>query len=316
VGSGEIGIRETRNGRWEEVWSIVTSLVLDGLSSVHTRRAYAQALEEFLIWFRDEPGRTLNKAAVQKYRAELETKGLAASSINVRLSAIRRFALEAADNGLLPPEVAAGIARAKGAKRSGVRLGRWLTVEKVGQLLAAPDLNTTKGLRDRAILAFLIGAGLRRSEIAALDCAHVQERDGRWLVADLIGKHGRIRTVPLPVWAHLAMREWVTAADISEGPLFRSVTRHGHIAGRRLSSQAIFMIVTGYAAALGIAIGPHDLRRTFAKLAHLGQSPLEQIQFSLGHASVVTTEVYLGSKQDLQDAPCDHLGLEIIDTPT
>jgi hypothetical protein len=104
VGAAEVGIRETRNGRWEEVWNIVTSLVLDGLSSVHTRRAYyAQALEEFLIWFRDEPGRTFNRASVQKYRTELETKGLAASSINVRLSAVRRFALEAADNGLLPP---------------------------------------------------------------------------------------------------------------------------------------------------------------------------------------------------------------------
>ena len=315
MGTAEVGIRETRDGRWEEVWNIVTSLVLDGLSSVHTRRAYAQALEEFLIWFRDEPGRTFNKAAVQKYRAELETKGLAASSINVRLSAIRRFAVEVSDNGLLPPEVATGIARAKGAKRSGVRLGRWLTADQVGQLLATPDLNTLKGLRDHALLAFLIGAGLRRSEIAALDCTHIQQRDGRWLVADLIGKHGRIRTVPLPVWAHVAMREWVSAADISEGPLFRSVTRFGHVAQRRLSSQAIFMIVTGYAAALGIAIGPHDLRRTFAKLAHLGQSPLEQIQFSLGHASVVTTEVYLGSKQDLHDAPCDHLGLELVDAP-
>jgi site-specific recombinase XerD len=193
-------------------------------------------------------------------------------------------------------------------------LGRWLTVEQVGQLLAAPDLNTIKGLCDHAVLVFLIGAGLRRSEIAALDCTHIQQRDGRWLAADLIGKHGRIRTVPLPVWAHLAMREWVTAADISEGPLFRSVTRYGHVAGRRLSAQAIFTIVTGYAATLGIALGPHDLRRTFAKLARLGQSPLEQIQFSLGHASVVTTEVYLGNKQDLQDAPCDHLGLEVIDS--
>src|ERR1017187_10928739 len=78
-----------------------TALVLDGVSSRHTRRAYSQALDEFLIWFRDESGRQFNKAAVQKYRTELETKGLAPSSINVRLSAIRRLALEASDNGLL-----------------------------------------------------------------------------------------------------------------------------------------------------------------------------------------------------------------------
>jgi len=64
-----------------------------------------------------------------------------------------------------------------------------------------------------------------------------------------------------------------------------------------------------YANAIGVEAAPHDARRTFAKLAHLGHAPLEQIQLSLGHASVVTTEIYLGVKQDLNDAPCDRLGL-------
>ena len=79
-----------------------------------------------------------SKATVQKYRTELETKELAPSSINVRLSAIRRLALEARDNGRLDPDIAAGIARAKGAKRSGVRLGHWLTAEQAQALLATP----------------------------------------------------------------------------------------------------------------------------------------------------------------------------------
>jgi predicted DNA-binding transcriptional regulator YafY len=86
MGSTGIAVRE-------DDWKIVTDLVLDGISSPHTRRAYSQALDEFLIWFRDEPNRLFNKATVQKYRAELEAKGLAPSSINVRLSAIRRLAL-------------------------------------------------------------------------------------------------------------------------------------------------------------------------------------------------------------------------------
>ena len=64
-----------------------------------------------------------------------------------------------------------------------------------------------------------------------------------------------------------------------------------------------------YAAQLELKVAPHDLRRSFARLAHLGQAPLEQIQLSLGHASVVTTEIYLGIKQNFADAPCDHLGL-------
>jgi integrase len=269
----------------------------------------SQALEEFLIWFLDEPGREFNKATVQKYRTELEAKGLAPSSINVRLSAIRRLALDAADNGLMDPTLAAGIRRAKGAKRSGVRLGHWLTVEQTRRLLEAPDLGTVKGIRDAAILSLLVGAGLRRSEVAALNCEHVQNREGRWLIGDLVDKHGRIRTVPIPRWAYEAIIRWQTAAAITEGPVFRSVTRHSHVSRTRISPQAIFDIVRTYASQLRIEVAPHDLRRTFAHLAHAGTAPLEQIQLSLGHASVVTTEVYLGVKQNLHDAPCDHLGI-------
>ena len=137
----------------------------------------------------------------------------------------------------------------------------------------------------------------------------IQQRNGRWLVVDLVGKHGRIRTVPIPSWAYEAVARWQSAAGMHDGAIFRSLTRHGHVAARRLSAQAVFTIVRSYAKQLGVEARPHDLRRTFAQLAHAGHSPLEQIQLSLGHASVVTTELYLGIKQDLRDAPCDHLGL-------
>ena len=96
MGSTAVVVSQAGGQSKDGGWAIITALVLDGLSSRHTRRAYSQALDEFLIWFHDEPGREFNKAVVQKYRAELETKGLAPSSINVRLSAIRRLALEAA----------------------------------------------------------------------------------------------------------------------------------------------------------------------------------------------------------------------------
>jgi len=254
-------------------------------------------------------GRQFNKATVQKYRTELELKGLSASSINVRLSAIRRLAIEAADNGLMAPELAAGIGRAKGAKRSGVRIGHWLTAEQAGVLLALPDVTTLKGIRDAAVLAILVGAGLRRSEVVSLNCSHIQEREGRWLIVDLLGKHGRIRTVPIPEWACAAVDRWQLAAGVLDGCLFRRMNRHGQVTLDRISPQAVFEIVKSYGNALGVEIGPHDLRRSFAKLAHVGQAPLEQIQLSLGHASVVTTEIYLGVKQNLLDAPCDRLGL-------
>ena len=194
--------------RREQMWNAMQRLVLNGLSSPHTRRAYSQALEVFVIWFCSEPGRLFTKAVVQEYRVVLEVKGLAPSSINVCLAAIRRFALEASDNGLLAPEIASAISRVKGAKQSGVRLGQWLDAPQSEQLLRAPDASTIKGRRDGAILAVLVGAGLRRSEVAAVTFEHIQQREERWVIADLRGKGGRIRTVPIPLWVYECIQSW------------------------------------------------------------------------------------------------------------
>ena len=285
------------------------SLVLDGLSSPHTRRAYEQALDEFLIWLCADVARPFTKAMVQRYRTELQAKGLASNSVNVRICAIRRLALEAGDNGLLSPEIAAGIGRVKGAKRSGVRLGRWLTREQAETLLRAPEPLTIKGARDRAILAVLLGAGLRRSEAASVSFEHLQQREERWVIADLVGKHGRIRTVPIPEWVDSTIRRWADAVGLRTGRLFRALDKRGRVRSERLSAQAVFNIVKMHADKAGIHVTPHDARRTYAHLAYKGHAPLEQIQFSLGHASIVTTELYLGIHQDLRDAPGDRLGI-------
>jgi len=287
----------------------IVRLVVDAVSSHHSRRAYAKALADFLAWCERNAPQGFTKATVQAYCAELERRGLAPSTINVRMSAIRKLALEAADNGLLAPEIAAGIARARGAKRQGVRIGNWLSREQAEQILGLPDLHTLKGKRDRAVLAVLIGAGLRRNEATALAFEHIQQREGRWVIADLAGKGNHIRTVPIPSWAKSAIDCWAEAAGLTTEFVFRPINKGDRLAGARMSSQAIFNTVRDYAARLGVRIAPHDLRRTFAKLAHKGRAPLEQIQLSLGHASVLTTERYLGLRQDLTDAPCDHLGL-------
>ena len=85
----------------------------------------------------------------------------------------------------------------------------------------------------------------------------------------------------------------------------------GRITGDTLSAQAVYLIVTDSAGKLGLDLAPHDARRTFAKLAHKGKAPIEQIQIALGHESIQTTERYLGVRQDLTDAPCDHLGIDL-----
>lgn len=287
-------------------------MVLDGLPSEHSRRAYERALSDFFMWHRGVGRPQLSKAVVQRYAAELRAAGMAPSSVNQRLSAIRKLVAEAADNGALDPQVANGIRAVKGARREGRRTGNWLTREEAQDWLGAPDVRTVRGWRDRALLAVLIGCGLRRSEAAGLTYDHVQQRDGRWVLVDLIGKRDKIRSVPMPNWTKAAIDEWSRASGVSDGLVFRAVNKGDRVVGDGITPQAVYNIIVGYADELekkGVA--PHDLRRTFAKLAHKGGAAIDQIQLSFGHESIQTTEEYLGVEQDLTDAPCDHLGLRL-----
>ena len=212
-------------------WRRLKALVLDSVSSPITRRVYNLGLDEFIAWYGQEPRPGFTKATVNAWRVALEARGLGPISINVRITAVRKLAVEAADNGLLAPELAAGITRVKGAKSKGVRVGNWLSVRQAQTLLNAPDVSTKKGLRDRAMLAVLLGCGLRRSEVAALTLGHVQQRDNRWCIVDLVGKHGRVRTIPMPTWVKVAIDAWTEAAGLTEGHVLR------RIAPRRPSAQ-------------------------------------------------------------------------------
>jgi site-specific recombinase XerD len=294
-------------------WRRLKSLVLDSVSSPITRRVYNLGLDEFFAWYTEEPRPGFTKATVAAWRVALEARGLGAVSINVRITAVRKLAVEAADNGLLAPDLATGITRVKGVASKGVRLGNWLSVQQAQKLLNAPNATTAKGLRDRAILAVLLGCGLRRSEVAALTMGHVQQRDGRWCIVDLVGKHGRVRTVPMPTWVKVAIDAWTGLTGITDGHVFRAVNRGGQISGAVLSEKVVWQLLQGYAAAAGVpGIAPHDLRRTCAKLCRAAGGELEQIQLLLGHASVQTTERYLGTKQDLVHAPNDGIKLRVL----
>src|SRR5713226_1999052 len=138
-------------------WHKLKTLVLDSVSSPITKRVYNLGLDEFFAWYGQEPRPGLTKATVSAWRVSLEARGLGSISINVRITAVRKLAVEAADNGLLAPELAAGITRIKGVKSKGVRVGNWLSIRQAQTLLNTPDVSTKKGLRDRAMLA-----GLRR----------------------------------------------------------------------------------------------------------------------------------------------------------
>jgi site-specific recombinase XerD len=151
----------------------VINLVTDSVTSDHTKRAYSRALTDFVIWHSGTGQQGFNKATVQAHVTALRSQGVSASSINQRLTAIRKLATELADNGVIDHSTAQAVSRVEGVRKEGKRLGNWLTKEQAQRLLHLPNVETIKGLRDRAILAVLMGCGLRREECATLNVAHI-----------------------------------------------------------------------------------------------------------------------------------------------
>jgi integrase/recombinase XerD len=287
--------------------------LLATLTAEKTKQAYAAALAEFSEWRSEQP-EPLSKALLEAWRGILLARGLAVSSINQRLSAVRWLFRQAADRGALPLEEAARLASVKNVKQAGQRLGKWLLEAEAGKLLAVPDPHTTIGKRDRAILALLVACGLRREELVRLEVRHLQLREERWVLLDIRGKGRRVRTVPVPLWVKQLLDRWLAAAAITEGPLFRTLRKGGALGrdGKPLSDDLIYTLVRRSGAAISHPqLTPHDLRRTCAKLCRKAGGDLEQIQLLLGHASIQTTERYLGTKQDLVQAVNDRVKIRV-----
>jgi integrase len=201
---------------------------------------------------------------VTRYRIHLEDRLLAPGTINVRLAAVRRLAYEAADTGLLSPDLAAGIRRVKGARKLGVRLGNWLTVTEARNLWQLPNPHTLKGKRDRAILAVLLGCGLRRRELIDLTLDHIQRREDHWAIVDLVGKGTHIRTVPMPDWVKVILDQWLSAADIKHGRLFRC--RKGTVWGTQVTEKVVWYVVKGPPPSVSQPAFTHELRENAIKV--------------------------------------------------
>ncbi len=192
-----------------------------------------------------------------------------------------------------------------------MRLGNWLTVEQSRALWQAPDSKKLKGKRDRALLALLLGCGLRRHEAVSLRMEHLEQREEHWAIVDLKGKAGYVRTIPVPSCVMKELRAWLNAAGIDRGRTFRRVTKMGRILGEGMTEKAVWHIAKDSAKRVGLEkLAPHDLRRTCARLCHASGGEVEQIQFLLGHVSIQTTERYLGCKQRIRSAVNDRIGIE------
>ena len=280
-------------------------MVLDTVQSIHSKRNYAKALDDLFAFCASRP---LSRELLMEYRTTMEH--LSPSTINVRMSAIRKLVGEARRNGMIGREESDNLTDIPNVRQKGTRLGNWLTREQAKELLAVPDRSKLKGKRDYVIIALLIGCALRRRELATLNIEDIQLREGRWVIIDLRGKGGRLRTVTVPVWVKQGIEAWMAAAKIEKGRLLRPVSKSGKILRDELGDWAIWSVVEQSSKQIGIEhFGAHDLRRTCAKLCRKSGGDLEQIKFLLGHSSIQTTERYLGSEQEIEIAVNDNLGL-------
>jgi integrase len=284
--------------------SNATALVdsaIASLSSPHTRRAYRKGIDEMFAF---AERRAVTPALLQEWRGAM-AKTLSSATVNARLTGARFLFEEGRRTGAIGEAQAAALLRVEGMPFLGSRMGNWLTVEQSKRILSVPNRKNLRGRRNYCILAVLLGTALRVSELATLDVETIQQRDGRWVLADLFGKKGRVRTVAIPQWVMDSIKAWRQMTKIESGKLIRQLT----LAPEGLSTHAIARIVSRAGEKIGVPnLGPHDLRRTCARLMRKQGVSLEQIKIILGHASIQTTERYLGSIQDLVDAGNDHLG--------
>lgn len=281
----------------------------DSLRTADSLKAYRSALGRFRRWLANRGEPPLSRAVFRDWRQSLIAEGLAGATVNQYLSLMRLLFEEAGESDLLDHALVLQLCRVSGVPKRGVRTPHWLTTSQAEQLLSAPDPTTLMGLRDRAVLATFMGSGLRRAEMARLRCEHLSSVEGRPVILNLVSKGGRVRTIPLALWADAAITAWRTAAGIVSGPVFVRTHRSGQVIGGAIQSCTVYDIVKRYAAQAGLETSPHDLRRSFARLAKKGGADWLQLSLTLGHASIETTRRYVGDEQTFQNAPADFVQL-------
>jgi site-specific recombinase XerD len=285
--------------------------------SPHTQRAYQNRLEKFMAWHAKQPPASF-VAHLRNYIAHLQDDGLSARSVQAHVNTIKGFLRTAAalDKSGRLAVMLPTLDLAKPPTVRGHVQGNRLTVAQRQALINLPGTDTHKGRRDTAILVLMSVCGLRRAEVVSLNWEHIAELDGHKVVKNLTGKHGRTRTVKMPVALWRLIWAYARRAELDTSPraaVFVRIRRGDTVQrGRRLTSSAIGWLVDHYTRQIGFSgISPHDLRRTAAKLARQGGASIEQVQVMLGHASPQTTSAYIGETLDLDDHAVDYSNARI-----
>jgi integrase len=303
--------------RGDELLNQAKATYLAGMAP-NTQRAYESRLNAFLEWRAVQASAPL-VTHLKQYVSYLQNdRDLSPRSVQAHINTIKGMLRTAA---ALEPTLAAGLPQLELVKSPRVRgevQGLRLTAQQARVLLNTPGTTTPKGLRDSAILALLLTLGLRRSEICNLTWGHLTELDGHKVVANLKGKHGRIRTLKLPIWLWRLLQEWgdISGLDTTnpEGRIFVPISKGGRVLTYRtgMTPHAIYKLINSYTTRAGLPpVKPHDLRRTAALLSRRGGATIEQVQLMLGHASPQTTSNYIGETLDLDDNAVDYNPLRL-----
>ncbi len=272
-----------------DVDAYLSHLRVERALSPHTVAAYGRDLAKCIAFLETQgvtERRELDLGYVSAWLSNLSQHDLAARSMARHLSALRGLVKFLIDEGLLdrdPTELAA-------RPRIGRPLPDGLDTHDVLRLIAAPDTNTLRGLRDRSMLSMTYAAGLRVSELCGLDVGDIDRSRG---VVNPLGKGGKRRLVPVGQIAleHLDAYLERRGEDLS---LAGSSVLFAGPRGRALTRQAFWKIVRRHALAAGVSehTHPHSLRHSFATHLLAGGADLRSVQTLLGHVSVATTEIY------------------------
>lgn len=278
-------------------------LALATCASPQTRRMYKSQLRKFI-----STGLPLNREGVALHLQSERDAGKSGSTLLSASAAIRKLATEAQVRGLMSKDELAQILSVPVGRTYKPNTGVWMTIAETEAFLALPDRSSFWGKRDACLLSLMLGCGLRRAEMAALEWDAYHSRDGRMCV-HVLGKGNKTRTLPVPTWAVADIDAWqAVCRDMPPQPVLASI-RHANLLQYRpvdpryvlggVNTDWVYLTVQDYGNRIGLSLSPHDLRRTLAQLLRKAGAMLEQIQYTLGHEDISTTVLYLGSKLEL-----------------
>lgn len=289
------------------------NLTVSQLSS-HSQRGYKKAINDFFVWAGVD--QRFDYARLVEYRTYLLTR-FKGSSANLHISALRKFAETCWLAKGISHEDYVRISKVRGVKSAGHEIGASVTLEQAQALLDAPlkrEQSNAKKLRDRALIAVLLGCGVRREEAKSLTVGHFDTFKGTPCLKNIRGKGNRVRTVPMGTWCAVVVRQWLdTRGNLTKDAFLFPATNGENVMEGSISTTSIYEIVSLYRKQVGIdeKITPHALRRTFARLSEAGGVNLRQLQTVLGHVDLRTTELYLAKDIDFVNSPGQCFALQV-----